>query len=286
MTERGKRRMGLADFLKTRRARLYPEQFGLPLLGRRRTPGLRREELAQLIGMGVSWYTWLEQGRDIQVSDQVLARLASILQLSEEERSHLFLLAHRPSQRPWELARERLWQLSAYQAILDAFIYPAQLIDRSLNVVAWNESASRVFGDFSHRSLRERNTVWFVFMNPSQREYFVNWEQTARQSMAILRARSDQYADETGLRELIAELQQTSPEFRAWWPEHDILLTCRDFSTINHPLVGRLAFQPTKLVEPSLPDLGLVVHTPLPQEDTSAKLKALMAARNQSSLTR
>src|SRR5438105_171409 len=87
------RRAGLADFLKARRARLHPEQFGLPMLGSRRTPGLRREELAQLVGMGVSWYTWLEQGRDIQVSDQVLSRLASILQLDSEERSYLFCLA-------------------------------------------------------------------------------------------------------------------------------------------------------------------------------------------------
>src|SRR4030081_1401550 len=100
MTTNVKRRTGLADFLRTRRARLHPEQFGLSTGLRRRTRGLRREELAQLVGVGVSWYTWLEQGRDIQVSDQVLERIASILQLNEEERRHLFLLARGPVSLP------------------------------------------------------------------------------------------------------------------------------------------------------------------------------------------
>src|SRR5882672_4003910 len=106
MRETVKRRAHLADFLKTRRARLCPEQFDLPNYPRRRKPGLRREELAQLVGVGVSWYTWLEQGRDIQVSDQVLERIASILQLNEEERRHLFLLARGPVSLPDEQGGE------------------------------------------------------------------------------------------------------------------------------------------------------------------------------------
>lgn len=286
MTERGKRRAGLADFLKARRARLHPEQFGLPMLGSRRTPGLRREELAQLVGMGVSWYTWLEQGRDIQVSDQVLSRLASILQLDEEERSYLFCLARGPVSRLWGSSGERLAQPSASQDMLDAFMYPAHLVDRHLNVVAWNESANRVFGDYTRRSLRERNIVWFVFTHPSARAFFINWEQAARSTMALLRVRSDHHADDAWLAELIADLLRTSPEFRAWWPRHDILSTCRYPTIINHPLVGCLAFQPTTLVEPSQPGVRLGIHIPLPQEDTSAKLTALMTTGNQSDLSR
>src|SRR5882762_4309980 len=129
MRERVKRRAGLADFLQNRRARLHPEQFHLPTFQRRRTRGLRREELAQLVGVGVSWYTWLEQGRDIQVSNQVLERLADILQLNEEECRHLFILARGPASLPDEQGDERFAQHATYQIILDAFIYPARLLD-------------------------------------------------------------------------------------------------------------------------------------------------------------
>src|SRR5579864_5416501 len=133
MRERVNRRAGLTEFLQNRRARLHPEQFHLPAFQRRRTHGLRREELAQLVGVGVSWYTWLEQGRDIQVSDQVLERLADILQLNEEERSHLFVLARGLVALPDEQDSERPGQYATYQAVLDAFIYPARLLDWRLN---------------------------------------------------------------------------------------------------------------------------------------------------------
>lgn len=267
----------LTDFLKTRRARLRPEQFGLPTVPRRRTRGLRREEVAQLVGVGISWYTWLEQGRDIHVSDQVLSRLADVLQLNSQERSHLFLLAQGPLPLPDEQGSGSRGYSATYQAILDGWgIYPALLVDRHLDVIAWNESANRVFGDLSSRSGRDRNLVWSTFMDSSQREHLVDWERTARQSLALLRARSDQYAHEEWFRELIADLQRASPEFRAWWPEHDILLACHGSSEINHPLVGRLALQPTILIVPEQPDLQIIVHTPLPKSDTATKLGALM----------
>jgi transcriptional regulator with XRE-family HTH domain len=167
----------LPIYLKTRRARLRPEQFDLPAYSRRRKPGLRREELAQLVGVGVSWYTWLEQGRDINVSDQILSRLADVLQLNEQEHSHLFLLARGPLPLPDEQSNEIGEHPAAYQAILDGWgIYPALLVDRHLNVIAWNESGNRVFGDFSSRSERNRNAVWSTFMDPSQRERLVHWE--------------------------------------------------------------------------------------------------------------
>jgi transcriptional regulator with XRE-family HTH domain len=281
MRETVKRRAQLTDFLKTRRARLRPEQFDLPAYPRRRKPGLRREELAQLVGVGVSWYTWLEQGRDIHVSDQILSRLADILQLNSEERSHLFLLARGPLPLPDKRGSESLEHPAAYQAILDGWgIYPALLVDLHLNVIAWNESANRVFGDFSSRSGRDRNAVWSTFMDPSQRERLVRWEQAARRSIALLRARSDRYANETWFGELIADLHQESPEFRAWWPEHDILFTCHDQNEINHPLLGSLVFQGTTLVVPERPDVQIIVHTPLPQGDTTTKLRALMTEKS------
>jgi transcriptional regulator with XRE-family HTH domain len=281
MRETGTRHTHLADFLKTRRARLRPEQFDLPTYPRRRKPGLRREELAGLVGVGVSWYTWLEQGRDIHVSDQLLSRLADILQLNSQERSHLFFLARGPL--PDEQGREILEPLTAYQAILDGWgIYPALLVDQHLNVIAWNESGNRVFGDFSSRSERDRNAVWSTFMDPSQRERLVHWEQAARRSIALLRARSDRYTNETRFGELITDLHQASPEFRAWWPEHDVLFACHDQNEINHPRIGSLAFQGTTLVVPERPDLQIIVHTPLPKADTATKLRAFMTEERQS----
>jgi transcriptional regulator with XRE-family HTH domain len=271
-----KRRVELADFLKSRRTRLRPEQFELQTFNKRRTPGLRREEVAQLAGLGVSWYTWLEQGRDIQVSDQVLERLASVLQLNGAERCHLFTLAR--SSGPHSVpTHETLPQDTVYQAILDGLgIYPAQIYDRRLTIVAWNESANRVFGDYTNRSERERNATWSVFMNPVWKQWLVHWEQSARQSVALLHAASDRYPDDVWLQELIADLKRASPEFRAWWPLHDILLMCggKDAGGINHPLVGRLMLRPTTLVLPERPDLQMVVQMPL--GDTEAKLRTLM----------
>ena len=276
MTERVKRRAGLSDFLRTRRARLRPEQFDLPTVPRRHTPGLRREELAQLVGVGISWYTWLEQGRDIQVSDHVLSRLADILQLDPEERLHLFGLARGRVPLPTKPDASKLSPNTPYQAILDAFLYPAQLIDHRLSVVAWNDSANQLFGDYSTASERERNLAWSLFMNPLQRQRFVHWERAARGCIAHLRAMRDQYGDEAWVTELIADLSTSSPEFRAWWPEHEILLTCNSAGEIYHPLVGHLAFQITTLTVPQQPDWGMVVYTPLSQTDTAAKLDTLM----------
>lgn len=281
MRERIKSRAGLADFLQNRRARVHPDQFDLPTFQRRRTRGLRREELAQLVGVGVSWYTWLEQGRNIQVSDQVLERLADILQLNEEERRHLFILARGPVTRPREQGSETQTENASAQAILDGFIYPARLFDRHLNVVEWNESANRVFGDYASRTERERNAPWFHFMHPSSRAFLVHWEREARRCLASLRTRYDQHPDDRLLTRLIADLQQASPEFRAWWPEHDILLDCGSLYEINHPLAGRLALHPTVFPLPEQPDLQMIVYTPLPQEDTAAKLRALMTGEHQ-----
>jgi transcriptional regulator with XRE-family HTH domain len=276
MRERIKRRAGLADFLQNRRARLHPEQFDFPTFQRRRTRGLRREELAQLVGVGVSWYTWLEQGRNIQVSNQVLERLASILQLNTEERRHLFFLAQGPVPPLDEQDRKNHTPNATAQAILDGFIYPARLFDERVNAVGWNESANRVFGDYPGRSERERNGPWFTFMHPSSRTFHVHWEHVARCCLASLHARHDRYPDDRWLNELIAELQQASPEFRAWWPEHEIILDCSSLYEIHHPLVGRLALHSTAFPMPKQPDLQMVVYTPLAQEDTAAKLKMLM----------
>lgn len=272
-----RRRAELADFLKTRRARLRPEQFGLPIVGRRRTPGLRRDEVAQLAGVGVSWYTWLEQGRDITVSDQVLESLASVLQLDTEERGHLFFLA-----RGMVPVADGNYQAdspltSGHQAVLDALgTSPAYLMDQFFNVIAWNESACRVFGDFALRSERDRNAVWYTLTHSSQRELYVNWEQAAQHAVMSFRVVYDRHAGDIWIEQFAADLKQASPEFRAWWPQHDIEWSCDPHEKeLNHSLVGRLLLYSANLVMPDAPTLHIVVFTPRSQ-DTAVKLASLL----------
>jgi transcriptional regulator with XRE-family HTH domain len=281
-----KRRATLADFLKTRRARLRPEQFNLPNIGRRRTPGLRREEVAQLAGVGVSWYTWLEQGRDITVSDQVIERLAETLQLEHEERRHLFLLTRGMV----PVANERS-KITApppgLQSVLDALgIAPAYAVDHRFNLVAWNESASRVFGNFSLLTERERNRVWYLFLHPSSRQRYVNWSEATQHAIMNFRAAYDQYIGDEWLEHLLQELQQNSPEFRALWAQHDIQINCdfQQLKELNHPQVGHLSFSSATFIVPTDPPLHMTTLTPCTQ-DTKAKLETLGQITNLPALT-
>ncbi len=287
MKDDTKRRAELADFLRTRRARLHPEQFGLSTPGRRRTPGLRREEVAQLAGVGVSWYTWLEQGRDITVSEQVLESLARILQLESEERRHLFVLA-RGMVPVADESSEIVSPPPGLQAMLDALgTNPAYLIDHRFNLVAWNESACRVFGDFSLLSERERNRIWYMFVHPSSRQLFVNWEQAAYHAVMNFRAAYDQYIGDAWFEHFLIDLQQKSPEFRTLWAQHNVEAACSFYQEkeLNHPQVGRLFLSSTVLIVPVDPPLQLVTFTPCSQE-TVAKLETVGQTEHFYSLTR
>lgn len=154
----------LADFLKTRRSKVSPSQAGLSSSIRRRTPGLRREEIAQLAGIGITWYTWLEQGRPIQVSAQVVESLSRVLFLDKEERNHLYQLANLPL--PIDTLTPQETVTPILQHVLDSlYLSPAILINQRWNVIAWNQAACIVLGDFLHMSDRERNIVWAMFTN-------------------------------------------------------------------------------------------------------------------------
>jgi transcriptional regulator with XRE-family HTH domain len=276
MRDETKRRAELADFLKTRRARLHPEQLGLPTFGRRRTPGLRRDEVAQMAGVSVSWYTWLEQGRDIIVSDQVLDSLARTLQLNTEERNHLFLLVRGMLPVAGEKDEVDL-RSPGYQAVLDALgTSPARLLDERFNVIASNASARLLFGDFALLSERDRNAIWRILTHPASRQLFVQWEMAAQQAVASFRTIYDQHAGETWYEQLFADLIEASPEFRFWWPQHDIQWSCDPHEKeLNHPQVGRLLLYSTMLVPPESPTLHMTIFTPLTQE-TANKLATLL----------
>jgi len=270
------RRQDLADFLRTRRMRLSPEQVGLISGGRRRTPGLRREEVAQLANVGVSWYTLLEQGRDIHPSSEVLQSIADALQLTPAEWQHLFLLADQQHLVDTHASHEQV--SPALHRVLDALNpIPAYVIGRRWNYLAWNTTAEHVFLLSKPVPPYEYNAVWRIFADPmSHHIHNPKWEQVAQKVLAEFRADSARYADEEWFKRLIADLQRVSPEFRAWWPRHDVRGRSDALKDIEHPLVGCLMFEHTTLQVPTMPELKIMIYTPLPETDTLEKLQQLM----------
>jgi transcriptional regulator with XRE-family HTH domain len=267
----------LGDFLRTRRARLAPEDIGLPRGNRRRAPGLRRAEVAQLAGVSVDWYTWLEQGRPITVSTQVLESIVQALHLNANERDHLFFLAH---QQP-PPARETGLEIVSptLQHFLDHQVLSPAVVLRRWDGVAWNEAARVVFGDFGQMTTFERNTIWQFFTSPALRQTLVDWEGHARRALAQFRATCGRYPGDPRLAELIHELMLRSPEFRAWWPEHEVLGTPEGRKEINHPQAGYLMFEHITFQVFDTPDLMVSVYTPLDEADTPAKISRLLSER-------
>jgi transcriptional regulator with XRE-family HTH domain len=266
----------LGDFLRTRRARLKPEDVGLPRGSRRKTPGLRRAEVAQLVGVSVDWYTWLEQGRSITPSTQVLERLVQTLRLDAHERTHLFLLAQQ--QAPPTLVLETEIVSPALQHFLDQFgIRPAFVSGRCGDILAWNDAGCVVFGDFRRMTApRERNPIWRIFTEPLSRQYIVDWEEDARQLLAQFRSSYARHPGDAQLAELIHDLQLRSPEFRAWWPDHEVQGGQEGRKTLNHPQVGYLLFERLTFQVFDTPDLKVTVYTPLEEADTPRKVEQLL----------
>jgi transcriptional regulator with XRE-family HTH domain len=270
------RRKELAHFLRTRRERISPEAVGLPGGSRRRTPGLRREELAVVAGIGVTWYTGLEQGRDITVSPQVLESLAKVLKLNPVERNHLFLLARQ--QQPADPYPFTTTVSPVLQRILDTMgTFPASIANPRWDLLAWNQAMARVYQtDFGALPLHERNVLRLAFTSPSQYMLLANWEKAAQGLLAQFRASTERYVGEPWRSALVAELEQASPQFRAWWPRYDIQVTHTEKKELNHPLVGRLVLQPTTFQVMDAPDLHMVIYTPLTEANTAQKLAQLV----------
>ncbi len=272
------RRAELSRFLRACRARLSPDQVGLPAVGRRRTPGLRREEVAQLAEVGVSWYTWLEQGRAITVSAPVLDSVARALRLDAAEYAHLFILARGEVPATAAPATDgvepALWQ------ILDALAaYPAYVANARWDVVAWNEAACLVFTDFPALHPCERNLLRFIFTDPRARQLYVDWESAAQRNLALFRASSGRYVGEDWFVDLIDDLSRASAEFAEWWPRTAIPGTPEGGKTLDHPLAGRLVLDPTLLQVAQADDLWMIVYMPAAGTDTATRLRCLLEAR-------
>ncbi|UKS29053.1 helix-turn-helix transcriptional regulator [Paenibacillus sp. HWE-109] len=282
MTEQlnNERLLELAQFLRTRRARISPEQAGLPASGRRRTPGLRRGEVALLSGVSVDWYTWLEQARNIQVSSQVLESLARTLQLDSSERKHLFLLALQ--QLPPELTSAESTVSQTLQSFLDLQgTSPAIVTDQRLNIVAWNKMACLIYGNYEVMSTRERNSVWRTFTSPHVRQLLQeNWESHARHRLAHFRASYGKFVGDPWWMAFIEELNEVSAEFRAWWPQHNVLNGPEGKKINHHPTAGLLVFDQISFLVSDSHHLTVTINIPSKDDDTISKLDWLMAARS------
>ena len=265
----------LGNFLKTRRNKILPSQVGLPDGMRRRTPGLRREEVAQLAGISLTWYTWLEQGRSINVSDHLLEILSNILLLTNEERNHLFSLAAKSS--AVNKATEQYPVSASLQNVLDHLdIIPAYIMDDRWNVIAWNNSAKMVFGDFGKLPLEERNIVWIMFNNSDYMSLFDDWVSHARGVLARFRASSSKYIDEDWYISFVSKLKSQNSSFDRWWSMYAVHSMSKITKRLTHPVVGSLSFEFNCFDVSDNTNLKLILHTPAPDTDTKEKMIDLL----------
>jgi transcriptional regulator with XRE-family HTH domain len=249
-------RRTLGDFLRAQREKLTPGAVGLPGGTRRRTPGLRREEVAQISGLSATWYTWIEQGRDVSVSPTALARLANTLRLNRAERTYLFELAEKRDPRHDGGAIEDISPTA--QACLDRIGAPAYILDRSWNARGWNAPAARLFAGWLDQP-GERNLLRFIFLEPAARALISGWEERARRVVAEFRAESSANSDHSERRALIAALRRDSPEFATLWDEHAVLSREGGERTFNHPTDGFLRHDQITFNLVSPPDWKLTV---------------------------
>ena len=270
-----RRRTELADFLRKRRAVIKPEDVGLPNGGRRRTPGLRREEVAQLAGVGTTWYTWLEQGRDVRASLDVLEALSRALRLTPAERTHLVLLGRGEEPPPCK-SEERV--SSVVKRLIEGLgANPAYVIGRRWDYLAWNAAAVAIFGDFAAVPRSARNHLWMHFMDPARREMFDDWERSARIMVAKFRADSARHIGDPSFEQLISTLRKSSPEFCRAWRKHEVARAAEGRKVVHHPAVGTLLFEHAVFHPQGDPEQRMILYSPLPDEDTPAKLTQLLA---------
>jgi transcriptional regulator with XRE-family HTH domain len=258
------RRKELADFLKSRRQRLSPLEAGLPTTGgRRRASGLRREEVAALAGISLPWYTALEQGRDIKVSDSVLESVARTLQLQRDERIHLYMLADRKVPLASILEEQQNEKSeSALQLIVDQLShYPAYVIDEKWNLLVWNRTAEELFGNFG-RGDCARNLIWLLFTNPVFRGRFADWELSAGKLIAAFRTAYARRMEDPCLGEIIGDLGDVSAEFVTIWERHDVQCLRDNRFRFNHPIAGRIEVLSTSFYAAEREGATLVVYTP------------------------
>jgi transcriptional regulator with XRE-family HTH domain len=269
------RRKELGLFLRNRRERLVPEQVGLRPSRRRRTPGLRREEVAQLAGVGVTWYTWLEQGRDIRPSTQVLDAIARTLQFDAHEHSHLLTLAGAAAP---TVAVDCLSLCPTAQAIMDQLEpYPASVLNTRLDLLGYNRVFASFFEHIDDVPVEDRNVMWLSFTDPRWRRVIVDWDDVAGGMVAEYRAAMAQHLDEPAWKRLVDRLHDASPEFTEVWERHDVQIVESRTKRALHPVVGLLSLDYTNLWLGQRLGTRIVAHTPA-DDRTRQRLERLYAS--------
>jgi transcriptional regulator with XRE-family HTH domain len=271
------RRDELADFLRSRREALQPEDVGIARGERRRTPGLRREEVAQLAGVGATWYTWLEQGREVRASLSVLEAISEALRLTPAERMHLVQLG-RGHEAPCSKAPPETISPTLRRIVEHLDTSLACVIGRRYDFLAWNRAYEAVFGDPAALPDGRVNFIWAMFVDPMRRELMPDWPQAQRRSAAKFRADSARHIGDPDFEELIEALNLASPEFRELWPRHEVATTGEGRKHLRHPVVGKLVFEHAVFKREEAPEQRLILYTPLPLADTPAKLAQLLGS--------
>jgi transcriptional regulator with XRE-family HTH domain len=269
------RRSELADFLRRRREALQPEDVGLPNGGRRRTPGLRREEVAALAGVGTTWYTWLEQGRDVRASQSVLESLAEALRMNAAELSHLMLLGRGDEVTPVQ-ARSETLDPTIERLVENLGPSPACILGRRWDYLAWNRAFAAVFCDPLKYPEDRRNNLWSMFMDPERRRRATDWEAGARAALARFRADNARHLGDPDFEELIDDLRDNSEEFRCWWKRHEVARSGIGAKALKHPELGKLWFEHAVFKLEESPEQRLILYSPLPRCNTPEKLEQLL----------
>ncbi|HEY7488702.1 MAG TPA: helix-turn-helix transcriptional regulator [Streptosporangiaceae bacterium] len=263
------RRAELGEFLKARRARLAPEDVGLPPAPRRRTPGLRREEVALLAGLGVTWYTWLEQGRPINVSSQVLDSVARTLRLDRVEREHMYRLAEATPLRSW--AATTVIPDGVRDVVHGLDPMPAALINTRFDIIESNDAHLDLFWDWHTLPCVHKNLLWCCVTEPLAAERFLNYDEEIPHLVARLRAAYSSHIGDPEWEEDIRRLADVSPEFTEMWARHEVAEPALRVLRFWHPDAGVLSFSRTELDVAAMPDLRVSVYTPR-DEETRARL--------------
>ena len=260
-------------YLKDRRAKLDPTAFGFPLK-RRRTPGLRREEVAQRANVSATWYTWLEQGRGGAPSADVLDRIARAMMLTDVEREHLFLLG---LGRPPEVRYHAPEGISPrLQRVLDTLEYsPAFIRTATWDVIAWNRAAAAVLTDYSTLPDGQRNVLRMMFRDSGVRAAQPNWQSVARYVVASFRADVARAGAARNVQSLVDELCATSPEFAAMWRDNDVQGHGDGVKVLHHPIAGPLSMEFSAFAVDGRPDLNMVIYNPATPADAD-KIRALL----------
>ncbi|MHC8314705.1 helix-turn-helix transcriptional regulator [Pseudomonas sp. LB3P31] len=267
----------LAAFLRSRRERISPEQAGLPTTGRRRTPGLRREEVAALAGVGLTWYTWLEQGREIGVSPAFLDSLCRVLKLDAMERRHLYLLIYQraPAEQAqtWCVVPKVIHRLMA-----DMPLRPAYVLNLRWDVLAWNAAGDKLF-NFSAKPPEQRNLLWRLFTDEHMRSLLCPWKQQTKQMLCSFRRDFAHASKQSDVAELVRSLEKVSAEFKQWWNRQDIHGPCQGITHLAIPSFGNITFEHASLTIDADRHLHLVYYAPSLEEAAQRGFESWLQGR-------